>query len=104
MLAAQLDRRARRLDRALRAVDVDLLLGIVVLVVLRTGSEKVILAVHVISLCRSACGRALAARCFTQPHFGLASVRLDRAAGVHGSTSPCRPRVTGHPQVRRSLS
>ena len=41
----------------LRAVDVDLRLGIVVLVILRTGAEKVFLAVHVAACaCRRVCG------------------------------------------------
>ena len=44
LLATRLDQRPRRLDLGLRAVDVDILLGIVVLVVLRTGPEKVFLA------------------------------------------------------------
>ncbi len=57
MLATYLNRRARRLDRALGAVDVDLPLGIVHAFVLRIGSERVFLAVFA-AACRSVCGLA----------------------------------------------
>ena len=44
LLAAQLEQRARRLDRFLGAVDVDLHLGIVAGFVLRIGSKEIPLA------------------------------------------------------------
>ena len=42
LLAAQLERGARRLDRALGAVDIDLPLSLVAVFVLRVGSKKVV--------------------------------------------------------------
>jgi hypothetical protein len=57
LLATYLKRRARRLDRALRTVDVEVSLRIVALIILRTGSEKVFLAGYVAAFaCRWVCG------------------------------------------------
>src|SRR5215813_12664202 len=55
LLATQLER-TRRLDRCLRAVDVDLRLGVPILVILRTGLEKVCIAGHAAACaCRWVC-------------------------------------------------
>ena len=93
LLAAELERRARRLDRALRAVDVDLLLGIVFRFVLRIGSEKVLLAVRLLRLrCRWRSVGGLSAVVL----FGVTRLRTAASALVFDRDSTARDGAGPH--------